>query len=281
MPPLSTRTSATGHEQVTDMSSMFYRATSFNQDIGNWDTSQVTDMTYMFYNATSFNQDIGNWDTSQVTDMTYMFYNAANSMSTANYDSLLSGWSSRTQQNGVNFDADSFKYSSAGLAGRNILTGTYGWIITDGGLVAMPDITIFSPADAIYNTINIPLEVSSDTAVDTWYYDLRCRKCYLHSEHDYNRIRRNQHTDSMANSTEGVWGYDSIVFVVSATPFVSVWNTTQTSSDSSTSTQVKLPLESVGTYNFYVDWGDDTNDIITAWTKQKSRTLTPQREFTR
>jgi len=52
---------------------------------------------------------------------------------------------------------------------------------------------------------------------------------------------------------------------VSATPFVSVWDTTQTSSDSSTSTQVKLPLESVGTYNFYVDWGDDTNDIITAW----------------
>ena len=63
--------------QVNDMSNMFANATSFNQNISNWDTSNVVDMSYMFSGATSFNQDIGNWDISKVTHMPYMFYGAS------------------------------------------------------------------------------------------------------------------------------------------------------------------------------------------------------------
>ena len=62
---------------VTDMGGMFYRASSFNQPIGDWNTSNVTNMSGMFAEAVSFNQPIGNWDTSNVTDMKGMFYGAS------------------------------------------------------------------------------------------------------------------------------------------------------------------------------------------------------------
>ena len=61
---------------ITNMSSMFSVAGTFNHPIGHWDTSRVTDMSGMFSNARAFNHPVGGWDTSRVTDMSAMFYGA-------------------------------------------------------------------------------------------------------------------------------------------------------------------------------------------------------------
>ena len=59
---------------VTDMSNMFNKTTSFNQPLNNWDVSNVTNMGAMFYNASTFNQSLNDWDVSNVTNMSSMFY---------------------------------------------------------------------------------------------------------------------------------------------------------------------------------------------------------------
>jgi len=115
---------------VIDMNAMFNQAFRFNQPIGGWDVSSVTDMIYMFGKASNFNQPIGNWDISSVTDMRDMFTGVT--LSTANYDHLLLGWSLLILQTGVVFDAGDSICSEEGNVAKQYIIATYDWEIVDG-----------------------------------------------------------------------------------------------------------------------------------------------------
>ena len=61
-------------------------ASSFDQDLSNWNVSNVINMESMFRGASNFNQSLNNWDVSNVTDMSGMFMNAES------YNQDLSSW---------------------------------------------------------------------------------------------------------------------------------------------------------------------------------------------
>ena len=107
--------------RVTDMTAMFYDATSFNGNVSSWDVSQVTIMTEMFSGATAFNQPLSGWNVSQVTDMGSMFFGA-----TA-FNQPLSGWnvSQVTNMYGMFTGATAFNQP---LSGWNVsqVTDMYG-----------------------------------------------------------------------------------------------------------------------------------------------------------
>lgn len=85
----------------------FFGNSVFNQNIGAWDTSDVTTGFYTFYNASAFNQDISGWDTSSLTDMRNMFQNASSfnqeigGWNTSKVTRMISAFSGATSFNGA------------------------------------------------------------------------------------------------------------------------------------------------------------------------------------
>jgi surface protein len=130
---------------VTNMEGIFYGATGFNQDVSLWDVSSVINMGTMFTGATAFDQNLGAWNPSSATSFAYFLQDVT--LSTTNYDALLTGWAARSLQSGINFHAGNSIYSNAAAA-RQYIIDTFGWTITDGGYVApAPTPAVSSPSN--------------------------------------------------------------------------------------------------------------------------------------
>ena len=127
---------------VTTMANMFYNAIAFNQDISGWTLSSLENTSGMFLHAFSFNQDIGDWDISKIQYANGMFTGVT--LSIANYDALLIGWSTKTNTEGdiptgIAFHGGNSCYSAAGESAKLKLTNTHEWDIEDGGLAFKPE----------------------------------------------------------------------------------------------------------------------------------------------
>ncbi len=116
---------------IGNMAWMFQGASAFNQPL-NWNVASVLDMTGMFSGATSFDQNLGGWNISLVGLFGHMFDGVT--LSTPNYDSLLSGWSLLNLIPNLSFSAGNSQSSSASDAAKLVLENTFGWTVVDGGL---------------------------------------------------------------------------------------------------------------------------------------------------
>ncbi len=115
---------------VTSMSAMFSNASAYNYPLDTWVTSQVTDFSDMFNSAASFQQDISSWNVTSATTMSNMFSNIQ--FQSSIYDAMLTNWSTQSVQTGVAFSGGLSKYCNSTEA-HDTLTGSKGWMITDGG----------------------------------------------------------------------------------------------------------------------------------------------------
>jgi len=144
---------------ATNLGAMFQSATSFNQDIGDWNISNATNMGGMFRNATAFNnggvggvgQGLDKWNTSNVTDMNFTFsgnesfnqyigsWDVSNVTTFdgmfgfgATFNQDITGWNTASAEqmgrmflNNANFDQDLSGWNISNLLGAsNMFTGS-------------------------------------------------------------------------------------------------------------------------------------------------------------
>ncbi|AZA84692.1 hypothetical protein C1637_07595 [Chryseobacterium lactis] len=89
-----------------DISYMFMKRKSFNENLNNWNTSTIANMAYTFAECTAFNQPLDQWNTSKVKNMAYMFHFIPN------FNQPLNTWntSNVTNMGHMFHDVSSFNY---------------------------------------------------------------------------------------------------------------------------------------------------------------------------
>jgi surface protein len=119
---------------ITDMNSMFYLATVFNQPVNGWDVSNVTNMSNLF-RSTAFDQTLSGWDVSNVTNFTNFL--TSSELSCDNYDSTLQYWATLDLTNSLTFGGGNSTFTPLGSGSRQSIIDNDLWSFNDGGVVTI------------------------------------------------------------------------------------------------------------------------------------------------
>jgi len=136
-----------------------------------------------------------------VTTMGSMFLNVT--LSTANYDALLIGWATQPLANNVFFTGGNSKYC-AGAAARQSITNTYGWTITDGGILNPAEINLQGNGQNIISGDSSP-DVAHDTDFGTVVLNTPTTKTYT---------IQNTGTSNLSVASIALSGVDVAAFIV-------------------------------------------------------------------
>jgi len=198
--------------RVTDMSSMFYVATSFNSDISTWDVSSVTDMSRMFHFATSFNSDTSTWDVSSVTDMSRMFFYASA------FNSDISTWdvSSVTDMNqmfnfATSFNSDLCAWDVSSVTDMNRMffyASAFNSDISTWDVSSVTDMENIFLGATSFNPIFSPWYIGEGTVVPnpTTQIDTECTHDCLSSGHSSHNTEKKKGNGGCADCTPPIFG---------------------------------------------------------------------------
>ncbi len=269
---------------ATTMLRMFWGAQSFNQDIGSWNTGNVTDMTFMFFAASAFNQEIGGWDTSKVSTMDSMFRGA-----TA-FNGDIGDWNTGlvTNMGGLFFGAQAFNQDISGWDTHSVTS--MGWMFR-GASAFNQDISPWDTSNVAAMDVMFFEAFAFDQDLGAWNIDKVTSMINMFSlsglssfnygatlvgwsqqpslESNVVLFRGPQYPCAAASARQSLiadhgWAITDDGAATGGC-FESTWFTGPVVPGSSQANQVRLPLDSDGTYDFIVDWGDGTSEAITAW----------------
>ncbi len=223
---------------VTTTRFMFSGASSFNnggQPLGAWNVSNVTNMPGMFLFASSFNQDIGDWNTSLVNNMALMFVGASS------FNQDISTWnvSNVTDMLGMFRDAVAFDQN---LGAWDISNVTNMAEMFDNSVLSQAnyDATLIGWATLDAGEAQIPSGITLG-ADGLTYCDAEPERQTLIDDFG--------------------WTITGDVLGCTTLPFVTTWRTDN--AGTTAANQILIPLEPNTSYDFTVDWGDSSSDTYT------------------